>query len=111
MITWKIVETAAVGKRIPKSYKKCHDCGCDLTHYRFEIRFLDSKLRVCPACVLLEYLNKDTFLNKLAMWFKPKYRRDQLVEIIKSNEKKILIYELPVVLDSDPEIFGPIKYE
>jgi hypothetical protein len=127
MITWKIVETTVVGKRKPKSYKKCDDCGCDLTHYRFEffkwerVPCLDipryafvnpsPKIRVCPACVLLEYVNKDTFWNKLVMWFKPRYRRYQLEEIIREpEEKKVLVYE-PPVLDRDPEIFGPIKYE
>lgn len=85
-IKWKIVRRGQ-GERTPVRHKVCQDCGEELTKFRFEINDhittgaeIASRTLVCPECVLVAYLNKASLWEWLNRLFKPKYKRDEVVE-------------------------------
>ena len=78
--TWKLLRSGT-GTRTPTRDLFCSECGSELVKYRFEQADVGTadRLRVCPLCVLLAYLNQDTFWNKLKRLFKPKHNRESIV--------------------------------
>ncbi|MCK5617572.1 hypothetical protein KAR91_87720 [Candidatus Pacearchaeota archaeon] len=85
-IKWRIARSGQ-GGRTPAKHKACRDCGEELTKFRFEINDhvttgaeIASRTRVCPQCVLMAYLNSVTFWEWVRRFFKPKYKRNEIIE-------------------------------
>ena len=87
-IKWRIARSGQ-GGRTPAKHKFCRDCGEELTKFRFEITEHEevtgfdieaSRIRVCPQCVLIAYLNKDTVWGWIRRLFKPKYSNEIIEE-------------------------------
>ena len=68
-----------------REWFRCQDCGKELTKYRFEIAEHRSgwkSNRICPQCVLMPYINKASFWQLLNPFYKPKFKPEDILEII-----------------------------
>lgn len=108
MKSWRIVKSAQ-GTRAPSRAVNCADCnrmiGREYSGYRFEIiNNDDSRSRICPACVLVAYLDQPkTFWDRLLNLFSRSYKDNSVgsrfLEYTKELDKKPCVPE--------PIVWGP----